>query len=630
MKHLVFFTTGFPKNEKDTQCTPAIQIYLRQLFNTGLYKITVITAYYPHEEKTYDWLGIKVISFAAKSDPVSDVLLMIKIFDLLSKINKEEKIDIIHSFWLNKFFLVNEIFCKINKIPLFVTFMGRDVYGANKLDILNKFLKLKSKFVTLTNFQEQVFRKTCKNIHTFIIPWGLEDISQFNSVNTQKKRKFDIIGAFSFNDVKNIDYFIEIIKNTQKTKEDLKVIIAGGGDHHQRIKDKVLNIGLNEIIEFTGFIERPEVIKLMHQSKILLHTSSFESFCLSMAEALASGCRVVSCPIGIAFDDENILTGKNINELCYLVNTILVKPNTPIAIDNYKISKTVEMYQNLYFPDLLKSSEINIPDTMMQQKIFDNYAKDYDEHFTNSLIGKAQRSLVYKFFEKFIQVNSSDQQKILELNCGTGEDAIWLSNHGFNVLATDISEKMIDTAISKAEKNAVQIQFIQSSVQNILANTNNQTFNIIFSNFGGLNCISPEELKKLSSECLTLTNKTSFVAFVIMGRKCIWEKFFFTWKKDKQKSKRRKSLDGVKAIIDNNEFLIWYYSPKEIKELFNESFEIITVKPIGIFIPPSYLENWIKNKKWLFTILLFIENIFGSFSFLSDYADHYFILLKKK
>ncbi len=32
---------------------------------------------------------------------------------------------------------------------------------------------------------------------------------------------------------------------------------------------------------------------------------------------------------------------------------------------------------------------------------------------------------------------------ILELNCGTGEDAVLFSEKGFNIVATDVSEEML-------------------------------------------------------------------------------------------------------------------------------------------------------------------------------------------
>ncbi len=77
---------------------------------------------------------------------------------------------------------------------------------------------------------------------------------------------------------------------------------------------------------------------------------------------------------------------------------------------------------------------------------FDQAAATYDNYFTFSEIGKKQRALVYEKLQKQLK----DTNKILEINCGTGEDAIWLANQNFLVTATDISKNMIEIAQSKS------------------------------------------------------------------------------------------------------------------------------------------------------------------------------------
>ena len=91
----------------------------------------------------------------------------------------------------------------------------------------------------------------------------------------------------------------------------------------------------------------------------------------------------------------------------------------------------------------------------MLQEAFNNYAEQYDEHFTNSLIGKAQRQRVYSYLSTLNYFTNKD---ILEVNCGTGEDAKIFSEHNAHVTATDISEKMI--AFAKQKNENISIKFI--------------------------------------------------------------------------------------------------------------------------------------------------------------------------
>ena len=39
--------------------------------------------------------------------------------------------------------------------------------------------------------------------------------------------------------------------------------------------------------------------------------------------------------------------------------------------------------------------------------------------------------------------------RVLEMNCGTGEDALWLVHRGVQVFATDVSPAMLQVAQSK-------------------------------------------------------------------------------------------------------------------------------------------------------------------------------------
>ena len=49
--------------------------------------------------------------------------------------------------------------------------------------------------------------------------------------------------------------------------------------------------------------------------------------------------------------------------------------------------------------------------------------------------------------------------KALEVGCGTGSNAIWLSRHSFSVTAVDIAETAIRRAIEKASEAGVKCEF---------------------------------------------------------------------------------------------------------------------------------------------------------------------------
>jgi SAM-dependent methyltransferase len=258
----------------------------------------------------------------------------------------------------------------------------------------------------------------------------------------------------------------------------------------------------------------------------------------------------------------------------------------------------------------------------MQVASFDNYAKNYDDHFTFSPVGLMQRKAVYSNLLPLLNSESN----VLEINCGTGYDAIEIGKYVQHVLATDASTKMIE--LCKAKNNsASNVSFKVNLIQDLNEEIKNSNF--IFSNFGGLNCLSPQEFAEFADKCKALLNTQADLFFVIMGRKCIWERLYFKFKGDQKKANRRDSTIGVETLINGSEFKTWYYSPKETANFFGAEFKMVHTSGVGLFVPPSYLNPFFSNKQFLLKLLDSLDKFFCKFSWTANYADHYIIHLKK-
>lgn len=229
---------------------------------------------------------------------------------------------------------------------------------------------------------------------------------------------------------------------------------------------------------------------------------------------------------------------------------------------------------------------------------FDAIAAGYDRGFTGTAVGRMQRAVVHAFLQDKIGAGTA----VLELNCGTGEDAIWLARHGCRVLATDISPEMVARAAEKARETGLN-DLIQTSVLDIrdLAPLPPETqYDLILSNFGGLNCLSPEHLKAFGAEILRLLRPGGLFAAVVMGRFCWWESAYFFLKGRPRAAARRWSGGPVPARLDAaTEVPTWYYSPAEFQQFF-PSLAVHTIQPVGIWLPPSYLDPWfVRHPGWL-------------------------------
>lgn len=251
---------------------------------------------------------------------------------------------------------------------------------------------------------------------------------------------------------------------------------------------------------------------------------------------------------------------------------------------------------------------------------FDQAAVVYDQTFTFSCVGKTQRDQVWQYVSQ-LQIQSG--HKVLEINCGTGEDAARWLKAGYRITATDLSSGMI--AVSK--NNHPEIDF---QVLNMLdIDTLKESYDILFSNFGGVNCLSATELHSLFRKAAVSETIRERMILVVMGKKCLWDRFYQLFKGRFRSIFRRNTKQPVIVHVDGTDVNTWYYSPKEIRQMAAPYFTVETIRPIGLFVPPSYLAPFFEKRPRLFSFLKRADQ-FLSFGFMADYADHFFISLVRK
>jgi ubiquinone/menaquinone biosynthesis C-methylase UbiE len=264
------------------------------------------------------------------------------------------------------------------------------------------------------------------------------------------------------------------------------------------------------------------------------------------------------------------------------------------------------------------------------QTPFDKIAESYDTLFTETAIGKMQRKIVWNYFDKNFSAN--DQLNILELNCGTGEDVVYFAKKGFYVIATDISDAMLKLTEEKINKYGVEdnCKIKKLDLSNPTDFNFEQKFDLVFSNFGGLNCINKEALENLSESLSKVLKKNGRLVFVIMPRFCFWESIYFLLKLKFNKVFRRAFTIPLNVRLNGGNVKTYYYSPKNILKTFEKKFKLKKIKQVGFFIPPSFLNNFFLHRKKLLSVLEKSERVVSNLSFLSNVSDHFLIDMELK
>jgi len=269
------------------------------------------------------------------------------------------------------------------------------------------------------------------------------------------------------------------------------------------------------------------------------------------------------------------------------------------------------------------STEINEKDTEIA---FSLQSGHFDELFRENRIIQYKRKRVREHLLKYSKPNSS----ILELNSGTGEDAIFLAEAGHFVHATDLSSGMQTELKNKVEKSGLNkmISAELCSFTQLDSLKNRGPYDYIFSNFGGLNCTP--DLDKVLDSFSGLLKPGGIVTLVIIPKFCLWELLLIFKGKFKTATRRWFSKNGVKAHIEGAYFNCWYYNPSYIIKQLKHSFDILDLEGLCTMIPPSYMENFPKNNPRIYHFLEEKEEIFKSRSPWKYWGDYFIISFKKK
>jgi ubiquinone/menaquinone biosynthesis C-methylase UbiE len=259
---------------------------------------------------------------------------------------------------------------------------------------------------------------------------------------------------------------------------------------------------------------------------------------------------------------------------------------------------------------------------------FDHIAPTYNSVFSRSVIGQLQRKRVWRYVETIIPQLKGFE--MLELNCGSGEDAMLFGDRGFNIVATDINEEMLKVTQKKAEQVSMQhrISSHYLDLDSISDTLFDKKYDLVFSNFGGLNSISPESFRKLLENLPAILKPGGRFIGVVMPKFCAWETVFFLLRFQFKKAFRRFSAAEGPADAQGGNPRIWYYHPSEVRSWARDRFKLVSVKPVGIALPPAYIERFVSLRKhWLFLLNRF-EKRMANTAMLSGMADNFIIDLQ--
>ena len=260
----------------------------------------------------------------------------------------------------------------------------------------------------------------------------------------------------------------------------------------------------------------------------------------------------------------------------------------------------------------------------VSESAFSAVAGGYDADFTFSPLGRILRRRVWAVLSRHVEAGDH----LLELACGSGEDAVWLGRRGVRVTATDGAAGMVRIAQRKVGEAGLneRVTVSQMALQEVGDEgwSSRAMFDAVLSNFGGLNTI--DSRREVARGLAEVVRPGGRLVLVVMGPLCPWEVGWHLLHGEWRRAMRR--FDGQsRATVGGADIPVWYPSHRRLQHEFAPWFRPVEIQSLGLWLPPSYLGHLVARFPRLFAGLERME--VASARWTGGSGDHYILVLER-
>ena len=255
---------------------------------------------------------------------------------------------------------------------------------------------------------------------------------------------------------------------------------------------------------------------------------------------------------------------------------------------------------------------------------FDAIAQAYDHVFTESAIGRAQRGAVWREIDRCF----APGERVLEINCGTGIDALFLASRGVHVDAFDVSPEMVRVARANQLRAAIEghVSFARLATEELHRVV--CTYEGALSNFGGLNCVA--DISAAATQLARLVIPGGRVLICLAGAACAWEVAWYgaQGRFDRAFRRLRRHADG--HVSGGKVVPVFYPTARQLTQTFAPWFELERLRGIGVLVPPTYVEAHARRYPRLLIAAERADRWLGRTPAVRALADHIVLVFRRR
>jgi len=248
---------------------------------------------------------------------------------------------------------------------------------------------------------------------------------------------------------------------------------------------------------------------------------------------------------------------------------------------------------------------------------FSRKAAEYDERLATHPVDRWARARIREVVLGRLRPGDA----ILEINAGTGSDAALFADQGFRVHATDVAEGMVARIRTKIQDRGSPPSFtaeLRSFTE--LAGVAGAPYDLVFSNFGGLNCT--DRLPDVARELSRVLRPGGFAVLVVAPPVCPWEHVQIVrghWRT----ATRRWVRGGAWANVEGARVHAWYHTPSAVQRAFGPRFRRRILESVCLFAPALFLEGFPRRHASLTHLGMWMDERLASrwpFSTMGDFC----------
>jgi ubiquinone/menaquinone biosynthesis C-methylase UbiE len=241
---------------------------------------------------------------------------------------------------------------------------------------------------------------------------------------------------------------------------------------------------------------------------------------------------------------------------------------------------------------------------------FDGVAAAYDAEFGQNPIGLYFRNVVQERVRPLFPKGA----RVLDLGCGTGEDALFLASLGVDVLGTDVSPAMIERARHKAPGHGGgSVRFEVRAAEDV--GSLEGEFDGAFSNFGALNCVALPEVGRGLARRL---RPGAPVAFCVIGPRPLPGLV--------QKALTGRPARSPEPRVGGRRLPTRGLSAQDLRDGLGPGFSWRSSAALGVLVPAPDHEGWARRNPIAFGVVAAAERLVRDWPGFREWGDHLLVL----